>query len=561
MYIIPTKSGSRPKQITSGTDSVNIGFFSPKGGKIIFPRDKSGNEIEQIFLYTIEKGDVKQLTKNAYRTIGINWHPNGKEVTRAIITQKGCGLESINVESGECFMLKESLPILEDISYSHDGKWIASTADVGDINEQIYIINRNNPEDIIIYSIKDNSKENLPSWSPNDKKLAFRSEATGQGRIIVQEFQGEDQFILDINDGEEVSTTDSPVWNTKSDTVYYIVSKHARHTLHAHPIDEEKKPALPFPEGVVAIPKISKGGKILVAIHSSMTSPYGIYFHELGSNLAHPLTPRDFDLDLSLLSNPQSIWYKTFDEKMIHSWYIPASTTSKFHPAIVWVHGGPAVHFKDEWIGAVVMHTMSQNGIAIFIPNYRGSTGYGSEFENLVYGDLGGGDLEDIIYGANWLRIKSEIDKTKIALMGNSYGGYLTLMALTKKPNVFTAGVSIVPITDWIEQYRLSDPYFQHYIRDLFGGIPKEMKQLYLDRSPITHVSNIKAPVMIIAGKHDSRCPIEPIERFIEKLKEKNQPYEFLLEEKAGHLSFRLNREKMVPLLTKIIEFLKTKFY
>jgi dipeptidyl aminopeptidase/acylaminoacyl peptidase len=93
--------------------------------------------------------------------------------------------------------------------------------------------------------------------------------------------------------------------------------------------------------------------------------------------------------------------------------------------------------------------------------------------------------------------------------------------------------------------------------RELFGGTPEQKKDLYEDRSPITHISNIKAPVMIIASKNDSTCPIEPIEKFINKLKEKNHPHEFIIQEKAGHLSALFNWEESVPLLTKIVEFLK----
>lgn len=562
LYLIPTDVGSKPRQITNGTDPVIFGYISPKGDKLIYLRDKDGNEIDQIFLLSVERGGIKQLTDTPYRTLGLGWHPNGKEFSRIIITQKGFILETINVESGETFVLKESIPLLEGIIYSHDGKWIASTADISATNEQIYIINRNNPEDTIVYSIKDNSRENLPSWSPNDKKLAFRSEATGQGRIFIQEFQGEDQFILDINEDEEVSSynfsySNNPVWNSKSETVYYIVSKYGRQTLHAHPLVGEKEPALPFPEGVVAMPKISKDGRFIVATHSSMTSPEGIYIHEFGSETVVPLTPREFNIDLSLLNKPQSIWYKSFDARSIHSWYISAVDTPEPYPAVIRVHGGPWAQYSDAWGASVLSHCLSQSGIACFLPNFRGSTGYGSEFQNLDIGDLGGGDLEDIIYGADWLRTKSEIDKTKIAITGLSYGGFMTLLALTKKPDAFITGVSLVPITDWSEMYYLSDPAFQQFEKDLFGGTPEQKKDLYEDRSPITHISNIKAPVMIMAGKNDSRCPIEPIEKFIKKLKEKNHPHEFIIQENAGHISALFNWEESVPLFTKMVDFLK----
>lgn len=562
LYLTPTEVGSKPKQITSGTDPVIFSYISPKRDKLIYQQDKDGNEMDQIFLLSVQSGDTKQLTENAYRTFGMGWHPYGKEVSRLIVTQKGCGIESINLESGETFMLKEATPPLGEMVYSHDGKWIACTAYTSFTNTQINIINRNNPEDIIIYNIKDDSREEIPSWSPDDKKLAFRSEATGRGRIVIQEFQGEDQFLLDINEDEEVSSavvffSNTPVWNSKSDTVYYIVNKYGRHTLHAHPLDGEKEPALLFPEGVVAKPKVSKDGRFIVAVHSSMKSPDGIYIHEFGSETVVPLTPREFNIDLSLLNKPQSIWYKSFDTRSIHSWYISAVGTPEPYPTVICVHGGPWGQYNDGWIDSILSHCLTQSGIASFLPNFRGSTGYGSEFQNLDIGDIGGGDLEDIIYGADWLRTKSEIDKKKIAIMGGSYGGYMTLFALTKKPDAFITGVSLVPITDWSEMYYLSDPFFQQFEKEIFGGTPKQKKDLYIDRSPITHISNIKAPVMIMAGKNDSRCPIEPIEKFINKLKEKNHPHEFIIQEKAGHISVVFNWEESVPLFTKIVDFLK----
>ncbi len=520
--------------------------------------------MEQIFLFSVDRGDTKQLTTNAYRTGGIDWHPNGKEITRSIVTQEGFALETINVESGECFLLREQTPLLLNVHYSHDGKWIACTAMISVTNTQIFIINRKNPEDNIIYSIKDDSREEFPSWSPDNKKLAFRSEAPGRGRIFIQEFQGEERFMLELDKDEEASSwTDPfcpsvPAWHPQGEIVYYVVGKYSRYTTHAHPLDGKKEPAFPFPEGSVASPRISKDGRLIIAKHSSMISPPGIYLYKIGTESVISLTPREFDVDLSLLKKPESIWYRSFDDRNIHSWYIPGVSTILPHPGVLLAHGGPWFQINDCWgLYGVILNTLSQSGFATFAPNFRGSTGYGSEFQDLDIGDPGGGDLEDVIYGADWMRKKSEIDGEKIAIMGSSYGGYMTLIALTKKPDAFITGVSLVPITDWGEKYSLIDPASQQFDKDLFGGTPEQKKDLYKDRSPITHISNIKAPVMILAGKNDLRCPIEPIEKFIKKLKEKNHPHEFILQENAGHFSSSLNRGESIPLFTKIIDYLK----
>ncbi|MGD8566148.1 MAG: prolyl oligopeptidase family serine peptidase [Candidatus Bathyarchaeota archaeon] len=142
--------------------------------------------------------------------------------------------------------------------------------------------------------------------------------------------------------------------------------------------------------------------------------------------------------------------------------------------------------------------------------------------------------------------------------MGASYGGYMTLMALTKKPEVFAAGISLVPVVDWLEIHELSDPFFRAFEETILGGSPTEKESLYRDRSPTSFVHQIKAPVMIIAGEKDSRCPIQPIRKFIKKLDEMKHPYDFVLEEKAGHISAFPKKEEITPLFTKMINYLRT---
>ena len=162
-----------------------------------------------------------------------------------------------------------------------------------------------------------------------------------------------------------------------------------------------------------------------------------------------------------------------------------------------------------------------------------------------------------MVFGAEWLRAQPEIDESKIAIMGASYGGYMTLMALTKKPEVFATGVSLVPVVDWLELYELSDSFFRSFVNTLLGGPPSEKEELYRGRSPITHVVNMKAPVMIMAGQKDSRCPIQPIEKFVKNLNEMDHPHELAVEEKTGHLSAFMKWEQSIPLLTSILNYLK----
>jgi len=554
LYILPTKAGSKPRRITSGDDPVLMGMLSPDGDDLVYSLDKDGNELHHLYLISKDGGEPERITEEPYRTFGCDWHPSGKEVTRAFASMSSCGLESIDLETGENFKLKEPTPPILELEYSHDGNWIACSMMAGLKNMQIFIVNRNDPSDTIVYSLKEDSKEGAPSWSIDDSKLAFQSDAMCSNRIVIQEFQGDERLILDLEEEEE-AVGPQPVWAPKGDKVYYIVSKQSRTTAHAHPLDGKKESALPFPRGTIESLKISRDGQSMVAVHSSMTSPPGIYLHNIGTESSTPLTPQDHNIDLSKLVEPQSVWYESFDGRKIHSWYLPAAKATR-KTAVLYPHGGPTGQVFDEWMQGAFFQYFSQSGFAVLAPNFRGSTGYGAEFRDLNIGDLGGGDLEDVVYGAEWLSKQEGVDGSKISIMGASYGGFMTLMALTKKPDVFAVGVSLVPVVDWLEMYDLSDRSYRMFMEMLLGGPPSEKEEVYMRCSPSNYVDNIKSPVLIVAGKNDSRCPLRPIEKFVNRLEEMNHSYEFVIEERAGHITDIVKSEKRIITLSRSIDYL-----
>jgi dipeptidyl aminopeptidase/acylaminoacyl peptidase len=543
LYRLETKADCKPKQITSGNDPVIFGFLSPNADNIVYLKDKDGDELHHLFLASKEGKKVEQITKKSCRTFDAAWHPNGKEVVRAYVTKESSGLEICNLKTGENFVFKDQKIPCFAAKYSHDGKWLAYSEYGGGKdpkNMQVTAAKRDDPADTISYKFKDGSKEEFPSWSPNDKKLAFLSDVNGKTQVAVQQFQGEERSFLELEEGEEVVETVDVGWSSAGDKVYYVVSKHSRTAVYEHPLEGEKI-ALPFPKGTMFMARFSVDGKKAVAVHSSMGTPYCIYLHEIGTKTAAPLTSKKYEVNLNELATSESIWYKSSDGLDIHAWYLPAGQGKPPHPAVVWPHGGPSWQTFDTW--SPYLQSMSQCGFAVFAPNFRGSTGYGAEFRDMNLSDAGGGDLEDVAAGAEWLARRSEVDKSKIAIMGGSYGGFMTLIALTKKPKVFSAGVALVPVTDWLEMYKLSDVVFRKWMDELFEGPPDKREKFYRNSSPITYVSQIKAPVLISCGRHDSRCPIQPVEKFVRKLQELHRPHEFRVQEKEGHGFVRVDAE------------------
>lgn len=557
LYLLSTKPGSRPKQITHGQDLVIDMSLSPCGDKVAYCQDKDGNEIYHLFVATLKNGESQRISQEPHKTFGVDWHPNGKEVTRAFASSVSCGLETFNLTSGESFKLIEPSPPILDLKYSHNGKWIACTTIASYSKQQILVLNRDDPRDTITCSVDENSNDTGPSWSADDKNLAFQTDAKGKRQIAIQEFEGEGTTFLKLDADEEASEYNPPVWHPNGRKIYYIVSKYGRRAVYGHPLEGKRGPPLPFPEGSVETVKVSRDGKTIAVLWSSMTSPPSIYICKKESLTTALLAPEHHKTDLAQLARVQSVWYRSFDEQKIHGWYIPSTSGDPPHAAVVWVHGGPWSQVSDGWYHGVMLHCLSQNGLAVFAPNYRGSTGYGKEFQGLSIGDPGGGDLEDIVQAAEWVKKQESIDSSRVAIIGRSYGGWMTLMALTKKPKVFTAGVAIVPAVNSLEMYEILDPLSRKEIEKIFGGTPAERGELYRDRSPFEHLPDIQAPLMIIAGEKDSRCLLDPIVRFVGKLKEMNHPHRFVLNKRAGHFSSSTKWKENIKELGAITRYLR----
>jgi dipeptidyl aminopeptidase/acylaminoacyl peptidase len=555
LYVSETKPRSRPKQITSGNDPVVIASLSPAGDRVVYLQDKDGNELHHLFMVSARGGKPRQITRDPHRTWDVRWQPKGKEVARSYSAKDLACLEICNLKTEECFTLKEQKTPFFIADYSHDGKWVACTEYGGGKdpkNMQVIVINRNDPTDTINYKFKEGSKEFYPSWSHDDKKLAFLSNVKGKNQVVIQDFKGTKRLFLPLKEGEEAADAQGPCWASTSDKVYYAVVKQSRTRIYEHPLNKEKT-ALPFPEGTILVYRVSRDGKTIIALRSALSSPHTIYLNKIGSKTVEPLTSQKYKVNLAKLAKPRSVWHKSFDGLKIHSWYLPAGYGKAPYPAVVWPHGGPWWQTYDKW--DPYLQSISQSGFAVLAPNFRGSTGYGAEFRNMDLSDPGGGDLEDVVSGAKWLAKQPDIDKSKIAIMGGSYGGFMTLIALTRKPEVFAAGAAIAPVADWQEMYELSDTEFRKFMEELFEGTPEKKGKLYRDRSPITHISQIKAPVLVNCGRNDSRCPMQPVEKFVKKLEKMGHPHTFEVEEKEGHGAIRV--EAIIKEITTAVEYLK----
>jgi dipeptidyl aminopeptidase/acylaminoacyl peptidase len=185
-------------------------------------------------------------------------------------------------------------------------------------------------------------------------------------------------------------------------------------------------------------------------------------------------------------------------------------------PGVVYAHGGPTGQTTDYFSRTVL--SLASRGYVVIAPNPRGSTGYGRAFMEANKMDLGGGDLTDEVYGAKFLSQTGYVDKKKIGITGGSYGGYMTLMAVGKTPEVWAAGVEQYGIIDWFAMYEHEAPPLRQYEIGLLGD-PVKDKAVYTAASPMTYIAHAKAPLLVLQGENDIRVPREQAQMVIDRLK------------------------------------------
>ncbi|MHA1617010.1 MAG: alpha/beta fold hydrolase [Candidatus Njordarchaeales archaeon] len=405
--------------------------------------------------------------------------------------------------------------------------------------QEIFIFDRSSGE-FQVYTPKDGSTNRSPRI--HDNKVLFSTTAFGKEKLVIldlEKFAIEDPVFGhdDYRKHEFVEYLNFD-W-TPDGKIWFIGLKDGRTKVF---LDGK---LLPVPEGF-ATNLVYADGKAYVT-WSSLVNPYRILEIDLEKNEARTFLGVELPEHIrERIGTVKHIRYKSFDGLEIPAFIVENAKIGKPGPTVIYVHGGPWSSVSDSWNRLLV--SIVASGYHVVAPNFRGSTGYGDEFRKMDIGDPGGGDLEDVAHAALWA--KQNNLASKIAIMGYSYGGYMTFLATVKKPELWDAGVAGAGITDWAELYELSDALFKRFVEVLFAG----KKELLRDRSAITYIENLKAPLCIIHPQNDSRTPLRPVLKYVSKLLELGKTFELHVIPDMGHLINRV--EDAVKILFPAIIFL-----
>jgi dipeptidyl aminopeptidase/acylaminoacyl peptidase len=245
------------------------------------------------------------------------------------------------------------------------------------------------------------------------------------------------------------------------------------------------------------------------------------------------------------LAMPALVGWSSFDGMPIAGWFARPTTAmpASGYPAVVWVHGGPASQTRPNWRPDIQM--LLDHGYAVLMPNVRGSTGYGRAFMESDDFEKRPDALADLVAGHAWLVAQSGIDARRIGIMGQSYGGWMVLAAITQHPELWRAAVDYYGIADFVTLLRDTGPWRSaHRAREY--GFPDSHADLFAKISPIHQVSRVTAPLLVCHGDRDPRVPMTESDQFVAAMEQHQKKVRYERFDYAGHGFIRPDHRRRV---------------
>lgn len=595
-------SGGKPEQLTYFDDNVSFARWLPDNSGIIFGMARGGNENTQFFWMTPGGDAIEKLTDEP--TVRHNFAGLAKDGKRIYYTSNKRNRNFFDAYSMDVESKKETL------LYRYDGSM--SIAAFNDAGTRL-VISRNGIEksldnDLYLLDIKSGKETHL---TPHDDASEFGNVEFLAGSLLMttndkREFEALVQMRQKSATGDdwsapnlETSVVYGPNWDVGGVTMSedsrmlaYSVNNDGFSELYLRSIETGGKPLtsniakahdqikLPA-QGIVGGTTFSNDGSKLAFSFSSPTNNGDVWIYDIKVKKLSQVTQSDrAGIDPKSFVAPELIKFKTFDGREIPAWYYVPKGLQNFRldgepkgeyrfterkgsigdargvpvkiPVIVSVHGGPEGQSRPGF-NPLFQYYLSR-GYAVLDPNVRGSTGYGKTYTHLDDVEKREDSVKDIAAAHEWLTTKGGADAKRIAVMGGSYGGYMTMASITLYPDLWAAAVNTVGIVNWETFLQNTSGYRRRQREVEYGRLDRDID--FLRRiSPIRKIDRINTPLFVIHGKNDPRVPYTEAEQVVDALKKRNAIVEYKLYDDEGHgISKLKNRLELYPLVADFLD-------
>jgi dipeptidyl aminopeptidase/acylaminoacyl peptidase len=542
LWRVPVEGGW-PDQLTAFTDETVRGAgVSPTDGRILLCADHDGDEFHQLYMLDSERGWPRKLTDEPevqHYVSDAAWSSDGTKFAYAANARNPSDMEVWvrDVGSGE------TRAVFGEGMFSFPGHFSPD-------GSKLLTLDFRNNSDASIHLVDLETGETR-ELTPHDDEAIFFSgpwASDGSGFYMLtdagSEFRGLAFYDLasDRYDWVEEPTqdVDDVTASTDGRVLAWLVNDNGYDRLRLRDLEtgsdlpEADLPAGSRPHLTGAEPPLalSPDGSHAALILSTPRRPPEAWVVETATGKAGPVTDsrmgglyEDDLVDVELVS------YPTFDGREIPAWLYRPEAEGKV-PVVLSIHGGPEAQEKPLY--QPLYQYLLSRGIAVLATNIRGSTGYGKSYQRLVQRDWGGGDMQDWEHAVKWLREQDWVEKERIGVHGGSYGGFAVLTCVTRLPQYWAAAVDIFGPSNLVTFAKAVPPTWKRFIAR-FVGDPETEADFLMERSPITYVENVQAPLLVIQGATDPRVVKGESDQLVEKLESLGREVEYVVFDDEGH--------------------------
>ena len=437
---------------------------------------------------------------------------------------------------------------------SPDEKYVALSKSINTNDSDLFLYDLESDE---LMKINKNQSGNAPQdFSPDGSALYYTTDDGSEFSYLMKYTIADESYEKAMERDWDISGS----YFTQNGTyqVTYI-NEDAKNTIEVMDVATEENIDLPTVENMeVTSVSFSDDETVMRFYAGGSHTPSNLYVYNLETKEQKKLTDvLNPEIQGQDLVKAEVVRYKSFDGLEIPAiYYAPHQATAENPvPALVWVHGGPGGQSRQNFSSFI--QYLVNHGYAVLAVNNRGSSGYGKTFyqmDDLNHGDK---DLKDCVEGKNWLSQQPEIDGEKIGIIGGSYGGYMTMAALTYTPEEFDVGVNLFGVTNWIRTLKSIPPWWESFKDALYKelGDPYSADSVRLKQiSPLFHTDNVTKPLIVLQGSQDPRVLQAESDEIVAGVRKNGVPVEYVLFEDEGH-GF-VKKENQITAYSKILEFL-----
>lgn len=514
------------RQLTFKPEGVVGGTISPDGHDVYFMQDDNGNEIGHFVRIPFEEGQAEDITPDMelYSAFGLSFSREGNLLGSVISNDHGFHAVVIPLSQTGGWGIPAEFHNSDRLMFgpmlSTRGEIAVIVSTEKSVYQHTVLLAFDLRQHQLVGELAED-KASLMAFAfspiPGDLRLAGSTTGSGYSRPFIWDLATGRRHDLNLPDLEgDVSISD---WSEDANLLLLTRSfkaeqKLALYDIRRGSVEELKHPPGFYGTGAPFAPALQfHQGQIISIWQDAANPPQLIALNPDGEKsrtiiAAGKIPPgRPF----------KSIECTSTDGERIQGWLATPPGKGPF-PTILHVHGGPETQTVEYFMPNA--QAWLDHGFAWLSLNYRGSSGFGRSFREKIWGNIGRWEIADMVAAREWLVREGIADPARVIPHGWSYGGYLTLLALGKYPDLWAAGLAGTATVDWAMEFEDLSPAMRGYSVALLGGTPQEKPEIYAAFSPINYVENVKAPVLVIQGKNDTRTPARPVAVYEQKMRE-----------------------------------------